>query len=220
MPEENEGKDQPLTDFDDEEIEIEFVGLDEEETGMAPLVEDEEPTVSTEDSASVEALRAEVEHLREMYLRKLAEFDNFRKRTDRERQDLKRTAAEGLVSELLPVLDNFERAVQHATESEPAAFLEGVEMIARQFVDILGRSGLKAIDPSQAAFDPELHEAVQRVEDSDHVPGSVVEVFSKGYTYGGRLIRPAMVSVAVEPLAGFSNQSDPEGAPGDKGDGA
>lgn len=219
MPEENEGPDRSLMDDGDEEIEIEFVGLDEDETGLTPAAPRGEAAAAAAENA-VDTLRAEVEHLREMYLRKLAEFDNFRKRTDRERQELKRTAAEALVSELLPVLDNFERAVQHAGESEPAAFLEGVGMIARQFADILNRSGLEAIDPSGALFDPELHEAVQRVEGTDHEPGSVVGVFSKGYSFGGRLIRPAMVSVAVEPVPGIVNQSPPGTGPGDEGNGA
>lgn len=221
MREENQGPDLPLVDDDDDEIEIEFVGLDDDESGLTPA--DRGDSVEAEDAGvpgSVETLRAEVEHLREMYLRKLAEFDNFRKRTERERQELKRTAAEGLISELLPVLDNFERAVQHAQESEPAAFLEGVEMIARQFADILRKSGLDAIDPAGVLFDPELHEAVQRVEGTDHEPGSVVGVFSKGYLFGGKLLRPAMVSVAVDPVPGFGDRSPSENGAGDEGDGA
>ncbi len=219
MPEEDQGPDRSLIDDSDDEIEIEFVGLDEDETGLAPAAQDGASASAVAEN-TVETLRAEVDHLREMYLRKLAEFDNFRKRTDRERQELRRTAAEGLIGELLPVLDNFERAVQHARESEPAAFLEGVEMIARQFADILRRSGLESIDPSGALFDPELHEAVQRNEGSQHRAGTVVEVFSKGYTLGGRLIRPAMVSVAVDPSSGFGSQSPPGTDPDDEGVGA
>jgi molecular chaperone GrpE len=211
MPEDEKEPDLQLD--DDEEIEIEFVGLDDDETGLAPAE-------ATPETAAADSLRAEIEHLREMYLRKLAEFDNFRKRTDRERRELKKTAAEGLVSELLPVLDNFERAVQHADESEPVAFLEGVRMIARQFADILTKSGLEPIDPTGAPFDPELHEAVQRVEGGDHEPGTVVQVFSKGYTYGGRLIRPAMVSVAVD-AAPHSGEQSPNGSSArDEGNGA
>jgi len=138
----------------------------------------EQPSEVAPGGDEVAKLKAEVEHLREMYLRKLAEFDNYRKRTDRERQELKRTAAEGLVAELLPVLDNFERAVQHAEESDPGAFREGVAMIARQFADLLQRAGLEAIDPSSDRFDPERHEAVQRIEGSEYPPGTVVSVFS------------------------------------------
>jgi len=215
MPDEKDNG-RPLEDeIDDEiddEIEIEFVDVEEAEPRLrsAPV---EQPEASAKATDEVARLKAEVEHLREMYLRKLAEFDNFRKRTDRERQELKRTAAEGLVSELLPVLDNFERAVRHAEESEPAAFREGVAMIARQFADLLERAGLEAIDPSGGQFNPEQHEAVQRIEGSEYAPGTVVSVFSKGYTFGGRLLRPAMVAVAVEPISPVG-----EGGPPDLGD--
>jgi molecular chaperone GrpE len=155
-----------------------------------------------------------------MYLRKLAEFDNYRKRTDRERQELRRTAAEGLVAELLPVLDNFERALQHADESELEAFREGVAMIARQFSDLLQRTGLEAVDPSGQLFDPELHEAVQRIEGSEYRPGTVVSVFSKGYLFGGRLLRPAMVAVAVEPVSPLDDGTGIEAREGDQGGGS
>ncbi len=147
----------------------------------------------------MDRLRVEFEHLREMYLRKLAEFDNFRKRTERERQEMERRAGERLVGAVVPVLDNFDRALQHGEASEPAAFRRGVEMIAKQLWDVLQREGMAVLDPADEVFDPELHEAVARVEDSDHAPGTVVHVMAKGYLLGGRLIRPAMVAVAVEP---------------------
>ncbi len=146
-----------------------------------------------------ERLRLELADLREMYLRKLAEFDNFRKRTEREREEFARTAGEGVVRELVPVLDNFERALQHGADDGSQAFRQGVEMIARQLWDVLQRQGLEVIDPGGQPFEPEFHEAVQRVEGSDHPPGTVVWVAAKGYLFGGRLLRPAMVGVAVEP---------------------
>jgi molecular chaperone GrpE len=215
MPEENDGPDQPLLDDTGEEIEIEFVDVDD--PADAARAKPSPPKSTAADDDAVSSLRGEVERLREMYLRKLAEFDNFRKRTDRERKELKKTAAEGLVTELLPVLDNFERAIQHADESEPQAFREGVEMIAKQFADLLARSGLAGIDPTGEPFDPELHEAVQRVEGTDHPPGTVVSLYSKGYTYGGRLVRPAMVGVAVEPVASVDDTPQPGGEGDDEG---
>jgi molecular chaperone GrpE len=151
--------------------------------------------VSADNDADL--LRAEVERMREMYLRKLAEFDNFRKRTERERDELKQIAAEDLIREMLPVIDNFERALQHAGNGDPDSFRQGVEMISRQLVDLLQKAGLESLDPQGGRFDPELHEAVDRVENSEHEPGTVVTVLVKGYTLGGRLVRPAMVSVAV-----------------------
>lgn len=200
MPEENGLSDYPVVDDDGEEIEIEFVDVDDSNKAVAPASE----SAAGEESRT---LQAEVDHLREMYLRKLAEFDNFRKRTERERNEMKKTAAEGLVSELLPVLDNFQRAIVHADDGEPEAFREGVEMIAKQFADLLARAGLEPIDPIGHQFNPELHEAVQRIEGSEYAPGTVVAVFTKGYIFGGRLIRPAMVTVAVEPVSPVGDSS-------------
>ena len=135
--------------------------------------------------------------MRDVYLRKLAEFDNFRKRVDREREDVRLAAQEEIIRDLLPVIDNFERALQH-TDEDTGAFHQGVEMIAKQLRDTLERKGVTEIDPIGHSFDPELHEAVQRVEGGEHPPGTIVFVMLKGYTLGDRLIRPAMVGVAVE----------------------
>ena len=200
MPEENGLSDYPVVDDDGEEIEIAFVDVDDSNKAVAPASE----SAVGEESRT---LQAEVDRLREMYLRKLAEFDNFRKRTERERAEMKKTAAEGLVSELLPVLDNFQRAIVHADDGEPESFREGVEMIAKQFADLLARAGLEPIDPIGHQFNPELHEAVQRIEGSEYAPGTVVAVFTKGYIFGGRLIRPAMVTVAVEPVSPLGDSS-------------
>jgi len=218
MPEEKDAE-RPLVDDLDDKIEIEFVDVDEPEPER-PSAPVEAAPAEGADGDELRRVKAEIDHLREMYLRKLAEFDNYRKRIDRERQELRRTAAEGLVSELLPVLDNFERAVQHAEESEPAAFREGVAMIARQFADILQRSGLETIDPTGQRFDPELHEAVQRIEGSEYAPGSIVGVFSRGYLFGGRLIRPAMVAVAVEPVSPLGDGSRSQAIGADQGGGS
>lgn len=171
-----------------ESIEIEFVDDDT----VAPV---EEPANL---EAEVERLSHELEQLREMYLRKLAEFDNFRKRTEREREEFQKNAGERLICELLPVVDNFERAQIHGGDGDPVAFREGIEMISRQLWDLLEREGLAVVDPEGEPFDPELHEAVQRIEDPQHEPGMVVIVMAKGYTLAGRLLRPAMVGVAAE----------------------
>jgi len=183
----------------DNEIEIEFI--DDEGSSNPP---DEGSTqglevVEPSHQEEVERLKTELDHVRDVYLRKLAEFDNYRKRTERERYDLMQTAGEDLVKELLPVLDNFERALEHGEEDDSGAFRQGVEMIARQLRDTLERKGVVEVNPVGQPFDPELHEAVQRVETTDHAPGIVVWVMLKGYTYAERLLRPAMVGVAVEP---------------------
>jgi len=182
-----------------EVIEIEFVDDGE------PVVEAVEP--ESEAPANEESeLRKEVDHLREMYLRKLAEFDNFRKRTEREKEELERTAGEAIVLDLIPVLDNFERALEHASEADPEVFRKGVEMISKQLLDVLGKRGLEQFDPQGQAFQPEFHEAVQRVNSPDHAPGTVAWVLARGYRFGGRLVRPAMVGVSMDVAKGSQSE--------------
>jgi molecular chaperone GrpE len=189
-----------------DEIEIEFIDTDPEPTPESTEVTSPEPdgVVPIEgesQQAEADKLRAELDHVRDIYLRKLAEFDNFRKRVDREREEYRLAGAEDFIRDLLPVLDNFERALEHA-DDDSGAFHEGVEMIAKQFKDTLERRGVAEVNPEGQQFDPELHEAVQRVEDSDQTPGNVAFVMLKGYTMGDRLIRPAMVGVVVETQGG------------------
>lgn len=187
-----------------DEIEIEFV---DEEKNLTPVAQEpdllEAADAVIEDSVceEVDQLKAELDHVRDIYIRKLAEFDNFRKRVERERDEGQRAATEELVRNLLPVLDNFERALDHA-EDDSGAFHQGVEMIAKQLWDVLERTGVAVVDPVGQPFDPELHEAVQRVEDSELVSGTVASVMLKGFTLGDRLVRPAMVGVVVAPETG------------------
>jgi len=192
-------KDHPLdAELGSDEIEIEFVDQD---TDVTPLVEQPqgvEVPEETDVEEGTDDLKAELEHVREMYLRKLAEFDNFRKRVDRERGEDRRAGAEDFVKDLLPVLDNFERALEHA-DGDSGAFQQGVEMIAKQLRDTLGRRGVGEINPVDEPFNPALHEAVQRVEDGERPPGTVAFVMLKGYTMGERLLRPALVGVAFDP---------------------
>ena len=102
-----------------------------------------------------------------------------------------------MVRDLIPVVDNFERALGHASESSHEALEQGVEMIAKQLLEILEKRGLEIFDPTGEMFDPESHEAIQRVEDSDLAPGTVAWVLVKGFRFGGRLLRPAMVGVVA-----------------------
>lgn len=190
-----------MIDDDPEEIEIEFI-----EDG-APEVAQEDPQpesgavefeLDVEDQVSdAEKLQEEIDHLREMYLRKLAEFDNFRKRVERERLEREKTAGEDVIRDLVPVIDNFERALGHASESSHEALEQGVGMIAKQLLEVLEKRGLEIFDPTGEVFDPESQEAIQRVEDSDLPPGTVAWVLVKGFRFGGRLLRPAMVGVVA-----------------------
>jgi molecular chaperone GrpE len=214
MPEDRERLDLGIG--DDDEIEI---ILDEDDDGLPPSVgvteEGEEETGDDVELLEVEdlteetdagALRSEVEELRDKYLRKLAEFDNYRKRTEREREELIDAAGERVVLELIPVLDNFERALQHAPADDP--FHQGVVMIFHQLWETLQREGLDRMDPLGQEFEPEFHEAVQRIEDTDADPGTVVAVMAKGYLFAGKLVRPAMVAVAVSPAPSVGEPDD------------
>jgi molecular chaperone GrpE len=189
----------------EEEIEIEFVDEDSGADSMAEQVEsspeakglepvDLGPSVEVE----IERLENELDELRDIHLRKLAEFDNFRKRTDRERVEIMRHANDELLRDLLPVLDNFERALEHSADSDVGAFREGVEMIAKQLWDALERQGIEVVDPMGQQFSPEYHEAVHRIDDDSLEPGTVASVLAKGYLCDGRLIRPAMVGVVAD----------------------
>ncbi|HEX8169660.1 MAG TPA: nucleotide exchange factor GrpE [Thermoanaerobaculia bacterium] len=135
------------------------------------------------------------DEFRDRYLRTLADFENFRKRTEREKADFYKYAVAGMMKDVLPVLDNFERALDHAEEGDE--FHKGVLLIYKQLYDTLQRHGLKPIDEAGVHFDPNIHEGVMR-EENDSVPSqTVLAVLQKGYFLNDRLLRPAMVKVAV-----------------------
>lgn len=148
-------------------------------------------------------LKAEYERERAIaaeYLRRLqqlqAEYDNFRKRTQREKEDLAKYATERLIAELLPVLDNFERGLAASRKTrEFESLMVGVEMICRQLTGALEKEGLVAIEATGQEFDPNKHEAVMHVESDDHPPNTVVEELQKGYCLKDKVIRPSMVKV-------------------------
>lgn len=146
-----------------------------------------------EEQAAQEQARAE-EYYRQL-LRLQADFDNFRRRTRQEREEWFRQAAEGVVAELLPVLDNFERALGHPGDRLDD-FLAGVRMIHRQLEDILAGQGLERIPGMGREFDPNIHEAVARVATEESAENTVVEELRPGYYFKGKVLRPAMVKVA------------------------
>ena len=126
-----------------------------------------------------------------------ADFDNYRKRTQKEKTELIKYASERLVVDLLPVLDNFERAVSAAkVNPDFASFSQGVEMILRQMQTALSKEGLKAMEAVGQPFDPNLHEAVLRVDSEEHLENTVVEELQKGYYLKEKVLRPCMVKVA------------------------
>ncbi len=133
--------------------------------------------------------------LRDRYLRTLADFENFRKRNDREKAEFFKYALANVLKDILPVLDNFDRALDHAEEGDE--FHKGVLLIYKQLYGVLERHGLKGIDDTNVHFDPNVHEAVIREEDASVPNHTVLDVLQKGYFLHDRLLRPAMVKVAV-----------------------
>jgi molecular chaperone GrpE len=141
------------------------------------------------------ALRAENQQLRDRYVRTLADFENLRKRTEREKADFFRYAVSSVMKDILPVIDNFDRALEHAEEGDE--FHKGVLLIYKQLYETLQKHGLRPIAESGVPFDPNIHEAVVREEDSSVPSHTVVAVLQKGYFLHDRLLRPALVRVAV-----------------------
>ena len=141
-----------------------------------------------------------IQELKERLLYQQADFENFKKLKVKEKVDLLRYGNETLVKELLPVIDNLERAIEHATNTEGSTtIIEGVELTLSGFLKALEKFGVTRVEALQTTFDPNLHEAVLAEETNDAEPGTVVKEFQKGYVMDGRLLRPSMVSVAKKP---------------------
>src|SRR5271157_101691 len=154
-------------------------------------------SMGVETPATIEKLKGEIAALYDRLLRKQAELDNFRKRTQREREEFRQIANESLIRELLPVLDGFERALEQRAPAVPETFYQGMELIHRQLLDVLGRAGLDPMETSGQLFDPHYHQAVETVEDPERRDQEIVEELQRGYMLNRRLLRPAIVKVAV-----------------------
>lgn len=135
------------------------------------------------------------------FLRLRADFENFRKRSDRERGEMRVTASAALIRDLLPVLDNLERATAHLPENCPEEFRRGLSLILQQLRGVFEQAGLRSVEAEGAAFDPAVHEACAMVPTEDLPPNQVVDVIQAGYTMGGKLLRPARVRVSARPAA-------------------
>ncbi len=155
---------------------------------------------ASEEPSELEAARTERDRMREQLLRIAADFDNFRKRSRKEIEDVRRRATEDTLRELLPIVDNLERAAEAMSDAtEVAAVADGVRMVLRGFEDIAGRLDLKRVPGVGHQFDPTCHDAMQQVETDEHEPGTIVSEVVPGYYLGDRLLRPAMVVVAKPP---------------------
>jgi molecular chaperone GrpE len=155
------------------------------------------------DSAKADAemakLAADFDELRQTLLRRQADFDNYRKRIEKERSDDSKRATARVIEGLIPVVDSFESALAAHREKEYENYRKGFELIHKQLLDNLTKLGVERIEPLGKPFDPHLHQALDRAETTDHADGTILQVFQPGYVFHGRVLRPAMVRVAVHP---------------------
>lgn len=196
---------------------------------------DVEPAAETEPAEDAEApepepepeldpvaeLEAKLDKKQDQLLRVAADFDNYKKRSRRDATEAAFRARNELLQELLPLIDNVELALSHATENsdgDAKSLREGVEMVLRQFKTTMEKYEVKAFDSLGEPFDPNFHEALSQRETDEHPPGVVIEEYRRGYLMGDRLIRPAMVVVAAAPAVdAAANDSDDDDTATDKG---
>jgi molecular chaperone GrpE len=186
--------------------------LSEAESDDGAKARDEVQVVGMEAAADEqgEAASEDRAELEERLLRLRADFDNYRKRMERERADAGRRAVGELLRSLLPVLDNLERALKEKSGDDDGAFRQGVELIFRQAMEVLQRAGLEPIDAQGAPFDPHLHEAVERRATDEFPDQTVMEELLRGYQHHGKLLRAAMVRVAFHPAKKSARESGEE----------
>ena len=152
----------------------------------------------TEQPSAQTTLETELQETRDKHLRLAAEFENFKKRTTRERSDSIKFSNERILKDFLSIVDNLDRALQHAKEgSEGESLVQGVELVHKQCIDLLTRFNVTAVDAVGAQFDPVVHQAVSQVKTDEHPENTVADEFQKGYRLHDRLLRPALVTVAV-----------------------
>jgi molecular chaperone GrpE len=188
------------------------------------LSDSQEPGAAVLESPSEEALLREQLKIKEeeaknnydRYIRQSAEIENFKKRALRDKEDAIRYANEALVKELLPVVDNLERAISHAKGAgDGGSLVEGVEMVLKGLHDALGRHGVSQISAVGQPFDPQLHEAMAQVETDSGAPNTVLEEHQKGYLLKERLVRPALVTVVKASTLGKNHNGPVENTPTD-----
>ena len=170
-----------------------------EETQAATAAEGSETAATLQ--ADLAAARNEAKEWQDRYLRKAAEFENFRKRTDREKSESATLAKGSVLTEILPILDACERALNSfpRTNESLEQYRRGVELLYKQLNDALSRTGVTAMEVLGEKFDPHLHEAVIREESTEHEEDTILEELQRGYLFKGRLLRPAQVKVATPP---------------------
>lgn len=169
---------------------------DEQSADEKAVMED----VNRED-AEVRKLSADLEELRQSLIRHQADFANYRKRAEKENKEAFQRASARIIEGLIPVIDGFEHALAAHREAEYESYRKGFELIYKQLRDNLARLDVERVEPLGKPFDPHLHQAMERAETTEHPDGTIIEVYQPGYVYHGRVLRPAMVRVAVQPNA-------------------
>ena len=154
---------------------------------------------SAKGDAEMAKLAADLEALRQSMLRSQADFANYRKRIEKERSEESQRATARVIEGLIPVSDGFEHALAAHREAEYENYRKGFELIYKQLLDNITKLGVERINPIGKPFDPHLHQAMDRTETTEHADGLILETFQPGYVFHGRVLRPAMVRVAVHP---------------------
>ncbi|MGH9470118.1 MAG: nucleotide exchange factor GrpE [Terriglobia bacterium] len=172
---------------------------DSGEQTAQPTTAQPESKIPEDLPAAYQKLLGEKQELYDRLLRTQAELENFRKRTQREKEEFLQHANADLIRSLLPVLDGFERAEQHRDPAVPEQFYKGLDLIYRQLLETLRRAGLQPVEAEGEIFNPEVHQAVETVEAEDRRDHEVVGELQRGYRLKQRLLRPAIVKVAVQP---------------------
>lgn len=169
----------------------------ENEVDIDTEVEKEPSNTESVPEVSMESLKSEIDQLNDKYLRLNAEYQNYRKRVEKEKSDIFKYGSEKLFIEMLPIMDNFERALS-ASEQEniESKVLDGIKMIKKSLDELFDRNGVKKIDAMGMPFDPIKHHAVMTVESDDESSDNVIEVFQDGYALNDKVIRPSMVKVS------------------------
>ena len=155
----------------------------------------------------VARLQAEKEELTQTMIRRQADFENYRKRIERERDEERRRGTERLLEDLIPVLDAFDRALRAHDNPAYEEYRKGLELIYRQLWETAARHGLERISSANQAFDPRFHQAIERVETLEHPDGTIVEILQNGYLFHGRVLRPSLVRVAAAPASAAGDRA-------------
>jgi len=185
----------------DKELKINLnISKDLDSANVEPSVEAQAVAADTAKAdGEMAKLAADLEELRQTLLRRQADFENYRKRIEKERFEDSRRATARVIEGLIPVIDGFEHALAAHREAEYDNYRKGFELIYKQLLDSVTKLGVERVDPVGKSFDPHLHQAVDRAETTDREDGAILQVFQPGYVFHGRVLRPAMVRVAVHP---------------------